>query len=266
MEIRGQRAIVTGAASGIGRSTALTLARRGADVIVTDRNAQDLEPVVDAIRAMGRDAESHGFDVSDLAGWQDLAASLGPRGVQILVNNAGVALTGPFLQCSIEDLHWQLDVNLRGVMYGCHTMLPVLLDQPRAHVVNISSLFGIISMPDNAAYCMSKHAVKALTECLMVELPRHVRLTSVHPGAVATQIVTSGRYRSGGGMSARGAAKVIANGVTPDVAAGQIVDAIAADRERLIIGRDAQLLSALQWLLPVRHRSLLRRYYTRTRR
>ena len=266
MNIQGARAIVTGAASGIGRGTALELARRGADLILTDRTTEGLEPVAAAVRAMGREAQVYGFDVADLDSWMFLRDDLGPRGAQILVNNAGVALTGPFLECSIDDLHWQLDINLRGVMYGCHTLLPVLLQQPRAHIVNLSSLFGIISMPDNAAYCMSKHAVKALTECLMVELPRHVRLTSVHPGAVATQIVTSGRYREGGGMSPRGAAKVIANGVAPDEAGRQIVQAIASDRERLIIGKDAKLLSALSWLLPEGHRSLLRRYYGRRRK
>ncbi len=260
MRVQGQRAIVTGAASGIGQSTALELARRGADIILTDRRAEDLQEVAGAIRALGRQAGVHGFDVSDHDAWKTLREDLGARGAQVLINNAGVALTGPFVECSVEDLHWQLDVNLRGVMYGCHVMLPVLLEQPRAHIVNLSSLFGLIAMPDNAAYCMSKHAVKALTECLMVELPDHVGLTSVHPGAVATRIVTSGRYR-GGSMSSRGAAKVIANGLHPDEAGRLIADAIEARKERLIVGNDAKLLATLRHLMPVQHRRLLRRYY-----
>jgi len=260
MRVQGQRAIVTGAASGIGRATAIELARRGADLVVTDRRAEDLDPVLDEIRALGRQAEGHGFDVSELEAWKDLRDGLGPRGAQILINNAGVALTGPFMECSIEDMHWQLDVNLRGVLYGCHVMLPTLVDQPRAHIVNLSSLFGLIAMPDNAAYCMSKHAVKALTECLMVELPDHVGLTSVHPGAVATRIVADGRYR-GGSMSRKGAVKVIANGLPPKAAGRMIVDAIEARRERLIVGRDAKLIASLRHLLPVRHRHILRAYY-----
>jgi NADP-dependent 3-hydroxy acid dehydrogenase YdfG len=238
----------------------LELARRGADLVVTDRRAEDLEEVADGIRGLGREVSVHGFDVADLDAWKALRDALGPRGAQVLVNNAGVALTGPFVECSVEDLHWQLDVNLRGVMYGCHVMLPVLLEQPRAHIVNLSSLFGLIAMPDNAAYCMSKHAVKALTECLMVELPDRVGLTSVHPGAVATRIVTSGRYR-GGSMSSKGAAKGIANGLHPDEAGRLIVDAIEARRERLIVGNDAKLLASLRHLMPVRHRHLLRAYY-----
>ncbi len=264
MKVHGQRAIVTGAASGIGRSTAIELARRGADLVITDRTVDGLDAVAEAIRAQGREVMTRGFDVSDLAGWKALRDDLGPRGAQILMNNAGVALTGPFLECTIEDLQWQLDVNLRGVLYGCHVMLPMLIEQPRAHIVNLSSLFGLISMPDNAAYCMSKHAVKALSECLMVELPDHVTLTSVHPGAIATGIVTSGRYR-GGSMSRKGAEKVIANGLHPDEAGRLIADAIEGRRERLIIGRDAKLLATLRHLFPVRHRALLRRYYAMQR-
>ena len=260
MQVQGQRAIVTGAASGVGRATAVELARRGADLVLTDRHVEPLQGLVQELQSMGRTVEAHGFDVADLAAWQQLRDALGPRQAQILVNNAGVALTGPFLECSIEDLHWQLDVNLRGVMYGCHVLLPMLLEQPRAHIVNLSSLFGLISVPDNAAYCMSKHAVKALTECLMMELPDHVGLTSVHPGAIATRIVEDGRYR-GGSLSQKGASKLIANGLPPESAARQIVDAIESQRERLLIGRDAHFLATIRHLFPVRHRSLFRAYY-----
>lgn len=265
MQLADAVAVVTGAGSGIGRATALELARRGAHVVVTDVVADRLPEVVAEIEAMGRRAEAHAFDVSERAAWVELheavVASFGR--VSVLVNNAGVALTGPFVECSPEDLDWQIQVNLYGVMHGCHVLLPTLLAQREAHIVNISSLFGIISVPDSAAYCMSKHAVKALTECLMIELPRHVRLTSVHPGAVATRITRDGRYRPGAGMSERATHKVIDNGVSPEHAARLVADAIEQRTERVIVGNDAKFLRTLRWLFPERHRSLVRRWRER---
>jgi len=265
MQVSGAVAVVTGAGSGIGRATALELAKRGADVVVTDVVGDRLAPVVAEIEALGRRAEAHTFDVSDRQGWEEVHRSvLDSFGrASVLVNNAGVALTGPFVECSPDDLDWQIRVNLYGVMHGCHVFLPTLLAQPAAHIVNISSLFGLISVPDSAAYCMSKHAVKALSECLMVELPRHVRLTSVHPGAVATRITRDGRYRPGAGMSERGTHKIIDNGVSPAFAARLVVDGIEHQRERVIVGTDAKLLATLRWLLPIRHRSLLRMWRER---
>jgi len=268
MQVRGAVAVVTGAGSGIGRATAVELARRGADVAVTDVVEERLRSVVSEIESLGQRASSHAFDVADREAWQALHdAVVADRGrVSIVVNNAGVALTGPFMECDPADLDWQLQVNLYGVMHGCHVMLPTLLDQPEAHIVNVSSLFGLISVPDNAAYCMSKHAVKALSECLMVELPRHVRVTSVHPGAVATRITRDGRYRPGAGMSERATHKVIDNGVAPEQAARLIVDSIEQGSERLLIGRDAKLMAAIRWMMPERNRSLIRRWRERRMR
>ncbi len=263
-------AMVTGAGSGIGRALALELAGRGCHVAVTDRTAEPLDEVVASIRAMGRVGSAHAFDVSDREAWPEaveaVRAAHGGR-IHLLVNNAGVALTGPFLSCSLRDHEWQLDVNLRGVLYGCHHVLPVLLEQDEGHLVNVSSLFGIVSMPDNAAYCMSKHAVKALTEALHLELvDSNVRFTSVHPGAVATRIVVDGRFREGGAMSESRARETIAAGVSPEQAARTIADGVQGNALRVMVGRDAQVMATLRRLIPRTQMRLLGWWFRRARR
>ncbi|MEO0603450.1 MAG: SDR family NAD(P)-dependent oxidoreductase, partial [Myxococcota bacterium] len=167
----------------------------------------------------------------------------------------------------LDDLEWQLDINLRGVMYGCHAFLPHLLEQDEAHLVNVSSIFGIVSVPDNAAYCMSKHAVRSLTEALELEhWESNVRFTSIHPGAVATKIVTDGRHRDGGSLSQGAASKAIAQGLPPAEAARIIVDGIQRNERRVLVGRDARWFARIQQLLPVRYRDLVRGYLRRTTR
>lgn len=252
-------AVVTGAGSGIGRALAVELARRGCHLAITDLSDEPLIPVAEEIRGLGRSATTHSFDVADRAAWPPFVEQVLAyhERIDLAVNNAGVALTGPFLQCSLDDLRWQLEVNLWGVIHGCHFLLPVLLRQPEGHLVNVSSIFGIISPPDNSAYAMSKHAVKALTEALEVELWRtNVRVSSVHPGAVATAIVSGGRFRSGGVGEDR-ARELISRGMPPARAAKRIADGIARDERRIFVGWDAHLLATVQQWLPVRYRDLM---------
>lgn len=266
MRVAGRRAVVTGAASGIGRSLAGELVRRGADVVLTDLDPDGLAATAEGLRGRGRDVQTLLFDVREREGWERVRDHLRERPAQLLFNNAGVSLNGPFLACPLDDLNWQIDINLRGVLLGCHILLPGMVAQPEAHVVNLSSLFGIISVPESAAYCMSKHAVKALSECLMMELPDHVHVTSVHPGAVATGIVTSSRFHDGGAIPQRRAKKIIERGLHPDEAARIILDGVEANRERVLVGRDARLLSALSWMFPERYRRLIRWQLTRRAR
>ncbi|MEQ1505480.1 MAG: SDR family oxidoreductase [Myxococcota bacterium] len=262
-------AVVTGAGSGIGRALAIELARRGCDLAITDRSVEPLGSVADAIRALGRSVSVHGFDVGERAAWPPFvdAALAAHRGrIHLVVNNAGVSLTGPFEACSLDDLDWQLRVNLYGVIHGCHFLLPVLRAQDEAHLVNVSSIFGIISVPDSAAYCMSKHAVRSLTEALELELwGSTIRVSSVHPGAVATRIVTDGRFVAGPRVDASRAGALIARGIAPERAATIIADGIAANRRRILVGNDAKLLAALHHLMPVRYRNLVARWIERDR-
>jgi short-subunit dehydrogenase len=267
--LAGKRAVVTGAGSGIGRALALELAERGMDLALTDLDVERLRPVADAVAARGRKVTTHGFDVADKTAWEpfrdEVLAAHGS--VQLVVNNAGVALTGPFLECSLEDLEWQIGVNLWGVVHGCRTFLPHLLAQDDTHLVNVSSLFGIITVPDNAAYCLSKHAVRSLTEALEMELHgTSVSVSSVHPGAVATGIVSQGRFRVGGYLSEKQAHKAIARGLAPELAARRIVAGILADERRILVGRDAGALAALYRLAPVSYRRLVRWWAARAGR
>lgn len=261
-------AVVTGAGSGIGRALSIELAKRGCHVAITDRTAEPLASVAEAIGQTGRRVSTHAFDVSDRAAWSafvsELTASHGAA--HLLVNNAGVSLTGPFESCSIDDIDWQLKVNLWGVVYGCHFLLPMLKAQEEAHIVNLSSIFGIISVPENAAYCMSKHAVRSLSESLEMELWNStVRVSSVHPGAVATRIVEDGRYRTGGNIGEDLAKSMIARGIAPEEAAVTIADGIQSDTRRILVGRDAVWFDRMYRWMPVRYRNLVARWHHRRR-
>ncbi|MCA9492807.1 MAG: SDR family NAD(P)-dependent oxidoreductase [Myxococcales bacterium] len=253
-------AVVTGAGSGIGRALAIELARQGMHLALTDVATDRLASVADAVWKLGRDVSTHGFDVADASAWPSFVERVIQRhgAVQLVVNNAGVSLNGPFEQCSLEDLRWQLDVNIWGVVHGCWHFLPHLRKQPEAHLINVSSIFGVVSVPDNAAYCMSKHAVRALTEALEMELRgSSVRVSSVHPGAVATRIVSDGRYREGGFMSSDRTKRVIEKGITPEEAARIVVDGIRTDQRRILVGPDARFLARLHRLWPTRYRDVM---------
>ncbi len=253
-------AVVTGAGSGLGRALAVELARQGMHVAITDRDEARLAPVADEVWNLGRDVSTHAFDVADASAWEPFSrAVLEEHGaVHLVINNAGVALTGPFEKCSLEDLRWQLEVNLWGTIYGCWHFLPHLRRQPEAHLVNVSSIFGVISMADNAAYCMSKHAVRALAEALEMELRGStVRVSSVHPGAVATRIVTDGRYREGCNVSEERARKLIARGLPPEEAAEIVVEGIRENRRRILVGDDARALANLHRLMPTHYRDVV---------
>ncbi|MEQ1572341.1 MAG: SDR family oxidoreductase, partial [Myxococcota bacterium] len=262
----GRVAVVTGAGSGIGRAVAVELARRGCSLALTDRTVEPLAPVAAEIAAIGRAVSVHGFDVADRAAWPPFVERLRSEhgGVHLVVNNAGVSLTGPFTESSLDDIEWQLGVNLWGVIYGCHFLLPLLREQPDAHLVNVSSIFGIVTVPDNAAYCMSKHAVRSLTEALEVELAgSSVAVSSVHPGAVATRIVLDGRFVAGPRTSPERARELISAGLEPAEAARIIVDGIARGTRRILVGRDAWALAQLHRWLPVWYRDVVRWWVSR---
>lgn len=262
--VTGARAVVTGAASGIGRALAKELATRGADLVLTDLTVDRLAPVAAELAPLGRRVSLHGFDVARAEAWapfRDAVLAEGP--VDLLVNNAGVSVTGPFLETPLEDLEWQVGVNLWGVVHGCRAFLPHLLTRPDPHLVNVSSLFGIVTVPDSAAYCLSKHAVRSLTEALEMELHGRIRVSSVHPGAVDTAIVTGGRFRAGGYMSERQSRRLIARGLPPEAAARRIVEGVLADESRILVGRDARALAWLHQVMPVRYRHLVRWWMAR---
>ncbi|MEN0065202.1 MAG: SDR family oxidoreductase [Myxococcota bacterium] len=252
----GRVAVITGAGSGLGAALARNLGRRGCDLALTDVAADRLKEVADDMRRLGRTVTCHGFDVSDRAGWADCVEEVSRThgGAQVVVNNAGVSWLGDFADSVLDDVEWLMRVNLMGVIYGCHAFLPLLRAESRAHLVNISSILGIIGLPGNGAYCASKHAVRSLSEVLSMELAdTGIQVSWVHPGAVDTRIVADGR--SGDDDERRGnAISMLAGGLTPERAAEIVVRGLERGRSRILVGADAQWISRLHEFLPVSYR------------
>ena len=165
-------AVVTGAGSGIGQQTALALARKGCHLAIQDVVADRVQGTADAIGELGREVLVDAFDVSRADEMQRFADRVAERfgGAHIVVNNAGVDVSAPFEECSLEDWEWIVGVNLWGVIHGCRSFLPQLRQQDEGHVVNISSIFGYTGIPSQSAYCATKFAVRGLTESLHQEL------------------------------------------------------------------------------------------------
>ncbi len=259
-------AVVTGAGSGIGRGLALELTKRGCKVAIQDVQKDRIEAVAEEVRALGGTVLVDAFDVSsaDAMGKfsERVASELG--GAHICVNNAGVSLSGNFLDLSLEEWEWIVGVNLWGVVYGCKFFLPQMLEKDEGHLVNISSIFGIIGVPSQSSYCATKFAVRGLTETLDIELhDTNVGVTSVHPGAIATNIVIDSRNRFDTREQKR-AEKMIRQGMKPERAAQHIIDAIDRDKSRLRIGKDAQWLDRMARVAPVWYRELVRRFQDRS--
>ena len=192
MEIQGKIAVVTGAASGIGRATAIALAREGADLALADVNDDRLEEARKEIAALGRKALAVHTDVSKLQDVRNLFdRCMGEMGrVDILMNNAGVHLLGPAEKISIADWEWVVGINLWGVVYGVNVFLPHMLDRGSGHIVNTASMSGLIGAESSIPYVATKFAVVGMSECLAAYLrPKGIGVTVLCPGFVATNIV-----------------------------------------------------------------------------
>ncbi len=266
------RAIVTGAASGIGRSLAVHLARRGSDLALVDRNGDRLDDLAAELRAAHPDREVTCYLV-DLADEQK-TLELGRRlaaahpDTTLLINNAGVALGGRFDQVTAEEFDWLLAINFRAVVTLTRALHPVLLTHPGAHLVNVSSLFGLIAPAGQVAYATSKYAVRGFTEALRAELtPVGVGVTVVHPGGIRTRIADSAR--TGSGVSEQESAagrESFAKLLTfdPDEAADLILRAVERRKPRLLIGWSAKIPDVLARLAPGNYTRLLARVQRRS--
>ena len=191
--ISGSAAAVTGAASGIGRALALELAARGCDLALADRDEAGLQQVAAEIGKGGtRKVTTHRVDVGEPAQIQEFAnaAIAAHPSLNIVINNAGVALLGAFNEVDQAQMEWLININFWGVVHGTRAFLPHLSKQREAHIVNLSSIFGIIAPPGQTAYCAAKFAVRGFSESLRHELAMAnspVKLSVVHPGGVADQ-------------------------------------------------------------------------------
>ncbi len=263
-QFRDRVAVVTGAGSGIGRAVSLALAHKGCHLALVDLNEVELAETADLVRALPAKVSTHAVDVSDRERMRALpAAVLAEHGaVHILINNAGVDVDGLFDAVSVEDLEWLLGINLMGVLYGCKFFLPHLKAAEEAHIVNISSLFGLVGMPEHAAYSAAKFAVRGFSEALWTEvIDDHVGVTSVHPGGVKTNIVRRSRATSSEVHQDRIERFDKIARMSPEGAAEQIVGAIEKNRLRIRICRETYLVDWLKRLFPVATQRLLLRLY-----
>jgi short-subunit dehydrogenase len=251
-------AAVTGAASGIGEALAHGLARRGSDLVLLDRDADRLGAVVAAIRAAHpeRQITSHLVDLADASATARVAEEIRHRHprIRLLVNNAGVALGGRFDQVTLAEFSWVVDINFRAVVQLTHALLPALKAEPGSHLVNVSSLFGLIAPAGQAAYSASKFAVRGFTEALRHELVDDgIGVTSVHPGGIRTRIAQSARIGSGVSTEEYEAGrrqfeKLLS--IDPAVAAEVILRGVERRRGRVLIGWSAKLPDLLARVLP----------------
>jgi len=194
----GKTALVTGAGSGIGQQTALAFARRGANLVLCDVNKEGLDQTAGRIESMGRGTViSQVVDVADAAQMRDFAAFVHERvqAVDILMNNAGVAIGGGFLDTSLEDWDWILGVNLRGVIHGCHFFVPKMVERAAGgHVINVASAAGYVATSELAAYCTTKFGVVGLSEALRDELAGSgIGVTAICPGLINTPITRAAK-------------------------------------------------------------------------
>jgi short-subunit dehydrogenase len=254
----GGAAVVTGAASGIGEALARQLAERGSNLVLVDRDADRLAGVADGIRSArpGLRVDTYVADLSDDESTGQLAATLATEHPEttLLVNNAGVALGGRFDQVTLEEFDWVMAVNFRAVVRLTHALLPALKAHPGAHLVNVSSVFGIFAPAGQAAYSASKFAVRGFSEAVRHELAENgIGVTVVHPGGIRTRIAESARTGSGVSdeeyeQGRRQFAKLLT--MEPATAAAQIMDAIEKRRPRLLIGWSAKVPDVLVRLMP----------------
>lgn len=263
--------VITGAGSGIGRALALDLAARGARLAISDVDEAGLHETAALVQsATAQTVDLAVLDVSDRAGMDAYATAVASRfgRVNVVVNNAGVALSGDFLEVSYADIDWVMGINFSGVVNGTKAFLPHLIASGEGHLVNVSSLFGLITTPGSAAYCASKFAVRGLSESLRQEMlvGRHnVGVTVVHPGGVRTPIVRKAR-RSAGTADDEGAAAATFDAFArtmPERAAQLIVRGITARKPRVLIGADARLFHTLGTLTGARYQDILARFFAK---
>ena len=269
----GAAAAITGAASGIGRALALELAARGCDVALADVDQAGLESVAGEITAAhSRRVTVRNVDVADPKQIQDYANSAVSDfpALNLLFNNAGVALLGQFDEFDQAQMAWLMEINFWGVVRGTRAFLQHLQSRPQAHIINISSIFGIIAPAGQSAYAASKFAVRGFSEALRHELAMNnstVRLSVVHPGGVKTNIARKARtgtqLRDSVSLSEVGDRFERLARTTPAAAAQRIIRGIERNEPRILIGRDAQYLDIIQRFMPATYWGLLSRIFDR---
>ncbi|HYJ82214.1 MAG TPA: SDR family NAD(P)-dependent oxidoreductase [Allosphingosinicella sp.] len=266
MKLEGRTAVVTGAASGIGRGTAQALAKRGCNLALADLDEEGLAETAALAASHGVEISRHRLDVADreaVAAFPEKVLAAHGR-ADLLFNNAGVAIGGTFEQIAEEDFDWLMEINFWGVVRMTRAFLPLLRSSGQARIVNVSSIFGIIAPPGQTAYCASKFAVRAFSESLRRELEAEgakIGVTVVHPGGVATSIAKNARPPRGANDFDQAQKDRFEKFLRmPPVKAGEIiVGGVEKDRPRVIVGNDARFMAAVERLAPVSYWKILGR-------
>jgi NAD(P)-dependent dehydrogenase (short-subunit alcohol dehydrogenase family) len=249
-------AIVTGAGSGIGRALAQQLAAAGSALAIADIDEARLQQTAQSLAKCSAQVTTHVVDVAKKESMKEFASEVSARHgrVTLLINNAGTSLHGDFDEVSLDDFRWLMDINFWGTVYGVRYFLPMLKREPRAHIVNLSSVFGIIAPAGQVAYAASKFAVRGFTEALRHELQDSaVTVSCAHPGGIRTPIARHSRL--GARASAAKRAENIARferlaRTPPEKAAAVILRGVERRSPRILIGSDAYQIDVIQRLRP----------------
>ena len=251
--------IITGAGSGIGQALAILAASKGAKVIATDINEKGLDETREKVVSKNGWINTHRLDVADSQAITDfkemVMKTYSPQKI-ILVNNAGVALnSGTFAETPMEDFDWLININLYGVIRMTKAFLPLMLAQNQGHIVNVSSIFGIIGVRYQSAYCTAKFGVKGFSDVLKMELmDTGIKVSSVHPGGIKTKIASNARVSINQDLRQAAAdlekfeREALIN--TPEYAAEVIMKGIEKGKSRILIGRDAKIIDILARAFP----------------
>jgi NADP-dependent 3-hydroxy acid dehydrogenase YdfG len=264
--------VITGAGSGIGRALAINLAEKGALLALSDIDEGGLAETVDLVKNHGvREVRSDRLDVADRAAFAAYAETVADHfgRVNVVVNNAGVALTGDFEDLEYRDMEWIVGINFWGVLYGTKEFLPHLVASGDGHVVNISSLFGLVSTPGQSLYNATKYAVRGMSEALREELiieGHPVGVTVVHPGGIKTAIARNQRVAATEDKEqiSRFFDRKLAT-MSADKAADIIVKGVLAGKPRVLVGWDAHALHTFAKLAGSRYQDVVARVAARVK-
>jgi len=263
--LKGKTAVVTGAASGIGRALTLGLVQEGARVAAADRDEAGLAETMKLADKNAEEMKVYPLDVSDRKAFEALAEQIKKDfgGADIIINNAGVNHDGNFLHSPLEDMEWIFSINYWGVVYGTRAFLPLLLDNKESSLVNVSSLFGLVGVRKQSAYCATKFAVKGFSESMRLELAgTGCAVTTVYPGGIKTNIVRNARIKkSDRDATSEEQEKFVAMfdriaKTSPEEAASVIIQGIKKKKPRVLIGSDAKMAAAIQRIFPGRYEKI----------
>jgi short-subunit dehydrogenase len=255
-----KKAVITGAGDGIGRQLAIQLNRVGCALWLCDINEEKLAETVKLLSNAHASCQTARVDMGSKASVYEWANSIAQQtdSLDLIVNNAGVAYMSTFEDSTDEDFEWLMNINFWGVVWSSRAFLPLLKRAQTGHLVNISSIFGMVGVPTQSAYNAAKFAVRGFTEALLAEhLTGNLKVSCVHPGGISTNIARAARSSGEETAAERDASFQALTRTTPAQAASIILKGAAAGRRRILVGPDARLTSWLVKFFPTSYHRFL---------